>query len=81
MWSSTVHSATRKHLFMYPQGDGSGLRKPKKGEALTLITATTSTCPPKSVSTDLTIKSDSASTNWIGKDGCEAGWCNKTSTP
>ena len=25
------HSATRKHLFQYPQGDRSGLRKPKKG--------------------------------------------------
>ena len=24
------HSATRKHLFMYPQYDRSGLRKPKK---------------------------------------------------
>ena len=24
------HSATRKHLFLYPQGDRSGLRKPKK---------------------------------------------------
>ena len=26
MW----HSATRKHLFLYRQGDTSGLRKPKK---------------------------------------------------
>ena len=24
------YSATRKHLFLYPQGDRSGLRKPKK---------------------------------------------------
>ena len=24
------HSATRKHLFLYPQGDRSGLRKLKK---------------------------------------------------
>ena len=24
------HSATREHLFLYPQGDRSGLRKPKK---------------------------------------------------
>ena len=24
------HSATRKDLFLYPQGDRSGLRKPKK---------------------------------------------------
>ena len=35
------HSATRKHLFPYPQGKRSGLRKPKK-ESSTLITATTS---------------------------------------
>ena len=26
MW----HSATRKHLILYPQGDRSGLKKPKK---------------------------------------------------
>ena len=26
------HSATRKHLFLYPQGDRSGLRKQKKYE-------------------------------------------------
>ena len=25
-----LHSATRKHLFLYPQGDRSGLRKSKK---------------------------------------------------
>lgn len=24
------HSATRKHVFVYPQGDRLGLRKPKK---------------------------------------------------
>ena len=28
------HSATRKHLFQYPQGDRSGLRKPKKDKHL-----------------------------------------------
>ena len=27
IWS---HSATRKHLFLYPQGDRLGLKKPKK---------------------------------------------------
>ena len=32
------HSATRKHLFPYAQGDKSGLRKQKKGYASTLIT-------------------------------------------
>ena len=57
------HSATRKHLFLYPQGDRSGLRKPKKA------TATTSIHLPKPVSTDLTIKADSVLTNSIGKDG------------
>ena len=28
--ASLQHSATRKHLFLYPQGARSGLRKPKK---------------------------------------------------
>ena len=27
-------SATRKHLFLYPQGERSGLRKPKKDKYL-----------------------------------------------
>ena len=62
------HSATRKHLFLYPQGGRSGLRKPKE-KASTLITATTSIYLPKPVSTDLTIKPDSVLTNPIGKDG------------
>ena len=35
----------------------------------TLITATTSVHLPKSVSTDLTIKSDLVLTNPVGKDG------------
>ena len=61
-------SVTRKHLFLYRQGDRSGLRKQKKkkGQASTLILATTSTHLPKPVSTDLTIKSDSVLTNPLG---------------
>ena len=59
------HSATRKHLFPYPQGDKSGQRKPKKEKASILITATTSVHLPKPVSTDLTIKPDSVLTNPI----------------
>ena len=67
MWCS----ATTKHLFLYPQGDRPGLRKPKKDKhqnyswllpALIL-----------SVSNDLTINPDSVITNLIGKDGCGAG--------
>ena len=63
----------RKHLFLYPQGDRLGLRKPKKGLASTLITTTTSVHLPKSASTDLTIKSDSILTNPTGKDDVR-GW-------
>ena len=62
------HSATRKQLYPYPQGDRSGLRKQKK-----MININTSIHLPKRVSTDLTIKSDSVLTNRIGKDevrGC-----------
>ena len=29
-YQAAQHRATKKHLFLYPQGDGSGLRKPKK---------------------------------------------------
>ena len=65
------HSATRKHLYS----------QAKKGEAATLITATTSIHLPKLVSADLTIKSDLVLTNQIGKDEVQAGQCNKTSTP
>ena len=61
------HNATKKHLFLYPQGDRSGLRKPKKEQVSTLITATTSVHLHKLVSTDLTIKSDLVLTNAIGK--------------
>ena len=62
-------SATRKHLFLYSQGDRTGLKKPKKGQASILITnATTNFGLRKLVSTDLTIKSDSVFTNLIGKD-------------
>ena len=63
------HCATRENLFLYPQGDKSGLRKPKKGGTSKLITATTSVHLPKPVSTDLTIKLDSLLTNPIEKDG------------
>ena len=62
------HSTTRKHLFLYPQGNRSGLRMPKKGYTSTLITATTSVHFPKLVSADPTIKSDLVLTNTIGKD-------------
>ena len=50
-----------KHLFLYPQGDRSCLRIPKKGQASTLITLATSIHLPKPVSTDLT-KSNSVLT-------------------
>ena len=46
--------------------------KAKKGQASTLITATTSVHLPKPVSTDLTIKPDSVLTNPIGKDGVQS---------
>ena len=46
--------------------------KAKKGQASTLITATTSIHLPKRVSTDLTIKPDSVLTNPIGKDGVQS---------
>ena len=62
-------SATREHLFLYPQGDRLGLRKPKK----TSIAATTSVHLPKPVSNDLAITSDSVLTNPKGKDGVQ-GW-------
>ena len=68
------HSATGKHLFLDPQGDRSGLSKPKKGQASTLITAATSVPLPKPVSTDLAIKPDSVLTNTIGKDGVRDWW-------
>ena len=55
-----------------PQGDRSGLGKPKKMISITLIRATTSVHFPKPVSTDLTIKPDSVLTNPIGKDGVQS---------
>ena len=67
--TTRLHSATRKHLFLYAQGDRSGLRKPKKGQASALITATTSIHLSMPVSTDLTITPDSVLTNPTGKDG------------
>ena len=63
------HSATRQHLFSYPQGDRSDLRKPKKDEHQHL-----SQLPPgliwlsQPVSTDLTVKPDSVLTSPIRKD-------------
>ena len=51
---SSDTSAT--HLFLYPQGDRSGLRKPKKGYYSRLIAVTSSVHLPKSVSTDPTIQ-------------------------
>ena len=67
---STVQPENRK----YPQGDRSGLRKPKKGLVSTLITAITSVHLPKPVSTNLTIKLDSVLTNPIGKDRVRSWW-------
>ena len=66
----TVQPENRK----YPQGDRSGLRKPKKGLVSTLITAITSVHLPKPVSTNLTITSDSVLTNPIGKEGLQNWW-------
>ena len=61
------HSATRKHLLLYPQGDRSGPKKPKKGKHK--HSAPSIVPLPGSVSTDLTIKSHLVLTNPIGKDG------------
>ena len=52
---------------LYPQGDSSGLRMPKK--RISINTVTTSVHLLKPVSTDLTIKLDSVLTNLVGKDG------------
>ena len=68
------HSATRKHQFLYHQGDRSGLTNPKKGYASTLIIATTYVHLPKSVSNDLTIKSDLILINPVGKMGWKEEW-------
>ena len=46
--------------------------KAKKGEASTLITAITSIHLSKPVSNNLTIKSDSVSTNPIGKNSVQS---------
>ena len=43
-------------LFMYPEGDRSGLEKAKKGRASTLIIATTNVHLPKSVLTHLMLQ-------------------------
>ena len=61
-------------LFLYPQGDMPGLRKPHKKtprKASALITATTNIHLPKPVSIDPTIKSDLVLIYPIGKDRVE----------
>ena len=63
------HSATRKHLFPYPQDERSGMRKPKKDKHQHQSQLTTSVHLPSPISTDLPIKPDSVFTNPIGKDG------------
>ena len=65
------HSATRKHLSLYPQEDRSGLRKPKKRISIN-TNHNYHVHLTKSVSTDLTIKPDSVLTNAIGKDGVQS---------
>ena len=50
------HSVTRKHLFLYAQGERSGLRKQKRISKINHSYHQRSL--PKPVSTDLTIKSD-----------------------
>ena len=76
---SPYYQATQcnqKHLFLYPQGDRSGLGKPKKDKHHT----TTTIHLPKPVSTDLAITPDSVLTNPIGKDGVTPsleGWPTK----
>ena len=57
-------SVNLKHLLLHPR-----YKKAKKGQASTLITATTNFNLPKSVSIDPKIKSDSVLTNPKGKDG------------
>ena len=58
---------TRKHLFLYPQGDRSGLRKNKKGKPLRLIKANIIINLPKSVSNDPIIQN--VLNNPLGKYG------------
>ena len=62
-------NVTRNHPFLFPQGDRSGLRMPKKDKHQQLITITTSVHLPKSVLNNLTVKSDSVLIKRIGKDG------------
>ena len=64
------HSVIRKQLFLYPQGDMSGLRKPKKDKHQPAAVSI-SVHLPRPVSTDLTIKTDSVLTNTIEKDGVQ----------
>ena len=63
------HSATRKHLFLYPPGDRPVLRKPKKKISIKTNHSYHHRSSPKPVPTDLAIKPDSDLTNPVGKDG------------
>ena len=63
------HSATRKNIFLYPQGNISGVRKLKKGKASTLITAATCIHLLNPVLTDLTRNTDLVLIDPVGKDG------------
>ena len=56
------------------------LLRSEKAKKRISINAKHSVHLPNPVSTDLTIKPDSVSSNPIGNMGCQAGWC-KTSTP
>ena len=59
-----------KHLFLYPQGGRSSMRKPNKDKHQ--HTAATSIHLPKPFSTDLTVKPDSVLTSPVGKDGVQS---------
>ena len=75
VWSSYYQAAQcnqKTPIPVYPQGDRSGLGKPKKDKHQTLITGTNSVHLPKPVSTDLTIMPDSVLTNLLGKDGVQS---------
>ena len=71
VWSPYYHAAqcNQKTPISVSSGWQVRFEKAKKGQASTLITATTSIHLPKPVSTDLTIKPDTVLTNPIGKDG------------
>ena len=69
------HSVTTKLLSLYPQGDRSGMRKPKRININTNHSyhQSAGVYLPKPIPTDLTIKSDSIFTNPIENDGVQ-GW-------